>query len=174
MQNKNIKNKISFIIYKKGFTLVETLVALLILSLVFVSVISLMSSSIFSARYAKNEIKATYIAQEGIDYIRNLRDSIGFLQNDWNTFYSSIDTDCGHIDGCMINRPFLVGHFSNPSFIPVPVTPVSNLEFRNVINTECINVFAVCDELHITSTVYWKNGNVIKSRSLEATLTQWN
>lgn len=167
MQNKNTK-------YNKGFTLVETLVALLILSLVFTSVISLMSSTVFSARYAKNEIKAMYIAQEGIDYIRNLRDSIAFQQNDWASFSSDVNADCGVPDGCMINRPFLVGHFSSPQFIAATPLPNTQNNFVNIINTECIDIISTCDELKVISTVYWLNGSLIKSSSLETSLTRWN
>lgn len=167
MPNKNKK-------HNKGFTLIETLVALFILSLVFASVISLMSSTVFSARYAKNEIKAMYLAQEGIDYVRNLRDSIAFRQNDWASFSTDVNTDCGGPDGCIIDKPFLVGHFASPQFIPAPPLPTTQGSFLNVINTECVNVFATCDELKVTSTVYWRNGSLTKSRSLKTSLTQWN
>lgn len=167
MQNK-IKNN-------SGFTLIETLVALFILSLVITSVISLLSSNIFAARYAKNEIKATYIAQEGIDYLRNLRDSVAFLQNDWATFSSSVDTSCAGV-GCEIDKPFLLNSFLDLTVSPAqpPATPLLPGEFRNTIVTECVDIIATCDEIKITSTVEWENGEILKSRSIEASLTKWN
>lgn len=158
----------------KGFTLIETLVSLLILSLVITSVITLLSSSIFSARYAKNEIKAIYKAQEGVDYIRNLRDSIAFLQNDWLAFSDSLDVNCGTADGCIINKPFTTTSFVGLSVTAAPTTPLLPGEFRNVIKTECVDITSNCDELKIESTVYWQNGQVDKSRTLKASLTRWN
>lgn len=162
MQNKNIKTE-------KGFTLIETMVALLILSLVITSIISLLSSGIFAARYAKNEIRATYIAQEGIDYIRNVRDG-AFQRNDWATFANDIDDDCG-INGCIIVKPFI---FQSLTTEPASINPISQGEFRNIIYTECIDVLSTCDQIRVRSQVKWLNGDVEKTRELETYLTMWN
>ncbi len=70
----------------KGFTLVETLVALFILTLAVTALFALIANSFFSAQYAKNELAATYLAQEAVDYIRNDRDTTAFEQGDWKKF----------------------------------------------------------------------------------------
>jgi len=79
-----------------GFTLIETMVAVFILTLAFAGLLTLQSSSLFNARYARNEITANYLLQETADYIRNDRDTTAFLQKDsgggWAAFiakYSS-------------------------------------------------------------------------------------
>ncbi len=83
----------------KGFTLIETLVAILILSIAFNAVITLISNSIFSAQYARNQITAMYLAQEAVDHIRNDRDSHAFEKkdlSDWTNFldhYGSATND---------------------------------------------------------------------------------
>lgn len=187
MQNKYMKknNYIKNIMLKKqkrftqslskGFTLIETLVAIMILSLVITSVISLTSSSIFSARYAKNEIKAMYIAQEGIDYIRNLRDSLAFQQGSWATFTNDLNSQCGGVDGCTIKKPFLSGHFTSLQVSPAVTTPITkNGEFRNTINVECVTLLSSCDSVNIISKVEWRNGEVEKIKELKASLTMWN
>lgn len=70
----------------KGFTLLETLVAIFIMTIAFTALLSMMSTSMFSARYANNEITATYLAQEAIDYIRNDRDTTAFQGGNWVQF----------------------------------------------------------------------------------------
>lgn len=172
------KNKKDYVFkYRKnsncGFTLIETLVSLMILSLVITSIVSLLSSSIYSARYAKNETKAIYIAQEGIDYIRNLRDSIAFQQNDWTSFSSALDSNCSGA-GCIINRPFLINHFLALDVSPAPVGQILDGEFRNTIYSECVNLVGICDAVKIRSLVEWKNGSLEKSKELQVTLTMWN
>jgi type II secretory pathway pseudopilin PulG len=58
-----------------GFTLVETLVAILIFSISILSILSILASSIGDTTYAKDRIIAGYLAQEGIEYVRNIRDN---------------------------------------------------------------------------------------------------
>jgi type II secretory pathway pseudopilin PulG len=72
---KTIPNLVS------GFTLVETMVAVLILTLTIVSLMTVVANSLFAARYAGNEITASYLLQEAVDYIRNDRDTSVFLQS---------------------------------------------------------------------------------------------
>lgn len=97
---------------KSGFTLVETLVAIFILTVGITSVISLMTSSFFSAQYSNNEITGTYLAQEAMDYIRNNRDTTAFQSGDWVAFLGNFgygqggsggDIDCFTDDGCYLD-----------------------------------------------------------------------
>ena len=63
----------------KGFTLVEVIVSLGIISFVLVSVISAMSLSLTSAARSENNLIAANLAQEGLEIVRNLRDK------DWHS-----------------------------------------------------------------------------------------
>lgn len=62
-------------ILNKGFTLVETLVAISIFTLSMVAVLSVLVTSISNTSYAKRKMVASYLAQEGIEYVRNMRDN---------------------------------------------------------------------------------------------------
>lgn len=59
----------------QGFTLVETLVAVMLLSVAVVAPMSLASRSLGSAYYARDQITAFYLAQEAIEALRSIRDS---------------------------------------------------------------------------------------------------
>ncbi|MEK7659090.1 MAG: prepilin-type N-terminal cleavage/methylation domain-containing protein [Patescibacteria group bacterium] len=58
----------------KGFTLIEIIVALGLISLVSVSVMSAVSLSLTSAAKIKNDLIAAGLAQEGLEIVRNIRD----------------------------------------------------------------------------------------------------
>ena len=61
-------------IQKKGFTLIETLIAITVLLIAIVAPMSLASEGILAARLAQDQIVAFYLAQEGVEAVRNLRD----------------------------------------------------------------------------------------------------
>ncbi len=61
--------------YKKGFTLIETLVAISILAIAIVAPMTLASKTLFTAQYAKDQMVATQLAQEAIEIVRAKRDA---------------------------------------------------------------------------------------------------
>ena len=60
---------------QSGFTLVEMLVAVMILTLAVTALLSVSAGASGSARYAKNKITANWLAQQSLDYVRNTRDT---------------------------------------------------------------------------------------------------
>lgn len=60
---------------KRGFTLIETLVAIMLLSIAIVAPMALASKSLSTAYYARDQITAFYLAQEAIEALRSIRDS---------------------------------------------------------------------------------------------------
>ena len=60
---------------KSGFTLIETLVAITLLTVAITEPISLTTQSLQSAYYARDQITAFYLAQEAIEAVRSVRDS---------------------------------------------------------------------------------------------------
>jgi len=57
-----------------GFTLIETLVAISLVSVAIVAPMSLVSRSLASAFYARDQVTAYHLAQEGIEAVRAIRD----------------------------------------------------------------------------------------------------
>src|SRR5580704_9830149 len=72
-QNRKIKNKEN----KSGFTLVELLVAMSILSLAILATFGAVSNNLRASNFAQDQVTAYYLADEGIEYIHNLRDENG-------------------------------------------------------------------------------------------------
>ena len=74
---------------KKGFTLVETLVAITVLLLVIIGPMTIAQKGIQNAYYAKDQVTAVFLAQEAVEGIRQLRDEKGLAAYSGN---ASIDT----------------------------------------------------------------------------------
>ncbi|MDD5721147.1 MAG: hypothetical protein PHT16_01715 [Candidatus Pacebacteria bacterium] len=128
-----------------GFTLVETLVSISIFTMSILGLMSILASGISDVNYAKQKMTAEYLAQEGIEYVRNMRDTDVLYDTDgaqvgWNKFITSAP--------------------SLPSDFP---------GFTRMIQMATISA----DEVKITSTVTWNQGSGLKSMILSENLYNW-
>lgn len=87
---------------KKGFTLVETLVAISILMLSVTGPLYFASESLKAATYARDQITAFYLAQDAFEQIRAVRDNNTYNNVDW---LGGISSQCNSTTGCNID-PF--------------------------------------------------------------------
>jgi prepilin-type N-terminal cleavage/methylation domain-containing protein len=69
MINSRFKNK------QAGFTILESIVAILVLSLAISGVFASVQQSLSQTTIAKEEVQAFYLAQEAVEIIRNQRDA---------------------------------------------------------------------------------------------------
>lgn len=94
--------------YKRGFTLIETMVAVLLLTVALSALLGLTASSLFAARYARNEITANYLMEEVADYVRNDRDTMSIQDtsattgSDWTTFLAKYAVCTSANGGCFV------------------------------------------------------------------------
>lgn len=65
---------------QRGFTLVETLVAITIIATALVGPFYAVQQALNASRNARDQLIATSLAQEGIEYVRSIRDS-NYLYN---------------------------------------------------------------------------------------------
>lgn len=191
---KDIKNK------NGGFTLVEALTAIFILTFVVVGLMTVVSDSLFATKYARDEITANYLLQEAIDFVRNDRDTSVFLnvENDintaWTNFYTKYtNVGCNNTSvGCTIdvNVPSGSNIFTCSSddcrYLYLDETATSNSFYltnnhpsgksgktRTNFKRTLTVVSEGDDQLVVTAKVSWKNGNLNKSRVLTTTLSKW-
>lgn len=83
-----------------GFTLIESMVAISILFLAITGPLTLMNQSIISSRIARDRVRATYLAQEGVELARNFRDNEALLSTG-SSWLGTINTE-----GCVgVNSP---------------------------------------------------------------------
>lgn len=100
-----------------GFTLIETLVAISVLLLSILGPISFAAQGIQNTYYARDQIVAFYMAQEGIELIRAQRDNNALAGV--GSWLQGIDggTGCETANGCGIEA-------QNPTtFVPCGVSP---------------------------------------------------
>lgn len=92
LKHKKEKKSVST---SRGFTLIETMVAISILLMSMTSPIIIARQGMISARQARNSITAFYMAQDAIEYIRNVRDSNFLSGQPWLTsFDPCLDNLC--------------------------------------------------------------------------------
>lgn len=157
-----------------GFTLLETMVAIMLFIIALSALLALVRDSVTSASYTRNEVVATYLAQEGIDYIRNIRDQNVYVNptaSPWTDFVTEIKTNsgCGTSAGCYLN----LDNFSKltPCAIPCQTIQVSsdNKPFIRKITTMDIGT----DVLLVKVEVTWLNGTNTRTRTLTTSLYNW-
>ena len=136
-----------------GFTLVETLVAIAIFTASILAVMAVLANSISDTNYAKKKMTAAYLAQEGIEYVRNKRDTnMLFSVNGWEEFKSSF----------ALSSPGL--------FYPIP-TDSDFSDFKRTINADTTSFGN--DEVKITSKVEWTQGSGIYNITFSENLFNW-
>lgn len=76
----------------KAFTLIEALASIALITSIIIGPLTLMMNSIAYSRNAKDNLMSTLLAQEGVELIRNRRDSI--LISCLNSFNTAGDSTC--------------------------------------------------------------------------------
>lgn len=99
---------------QRGFTLMETLVAIAILLIAVVGPMSIIGRSLPQSAYARDHAIAINLAQEGIEAVRQKRDSN--MINDWNGIDTAWD------EGIVDNNNYFVDPRSSPMLISCGVS----------------------------------------------------
>ncbi|MBL7156294.1 MAG: prepilin-type N-terminal cleavage/methylation domain-containing protein [Candidatus Pacebacteria bacterium] len=163
MLNKNKKNnkkgqvKHHFLNVSKngaGFTIIEIMAVLLIISIGMVSIIGVISKIYSQGRYISSKLTAAYLAQEGIEIVRNIRDTNWIEGESWNNDIVVGDRQVDYNDQVLsAYQPDaflqLNGGFYNYG-------AGSNTKFKRKITIANPDV----DEILITVIVYWEDYEV--------------
>lgn len=87
------------IVRVRGFTLIETLVAVLLLSTAIAGPLTIASKGLSAALIARDQMIAFYLAQDAVEYVRYVRDSNKLDSDPWLTGLSA----CTGANGCTID-----------------------------------------------------------------------
>lgn len=174
---------------QKGFTLVETLVSLAIFTSAVVGMIVITSQGINDTVYAKNKLVATALSQEGIEIVRNIRDSslLASSTDGWTDFLATVspclsgmcDIDplfedlatidiaqCPTQDDCRLKRDVTLG---DPSYYRNQGSG-NESSFSRTIQINSLDA----DSVEIISTVSWVQGSGgVKEVESKEYLTNW-
>lgn len=89
--------------FKKGFTLVETLVAITVLLLVVIGPMTIAQKGIQNAQYANEQFTAVFLAQEAIEAMRQLRDDMALDAYHGDATVDTLDWSPNCTNGCIYN-----------------------------------------------------------------------
>ncbi len=159
-----------------GFTLIETMVAVSLLAVAIVAPMTLVSRSLAAAVYARDQVTAFYLAQEGIEAVRSVRDN-SILHN---AFLDENGTPVDIFEDIPLNSPFKVdARYRVASGVIQPCNGVCDSDPLELIEvgengtlygygsgidtrfTRTLNAYKVNgdpNEIRIDVTVKWKTG----------------
>lgn len=166
----------------RGFTLVETLVAISIFTMSILGLMSVLTSGIADTSYAKKKMVATYLAQEGIEYVRNIRDTnvIPGGASGWSAFTGYLGTGGCAVAaaGCYVNNMVLSqctgagGSCQNLSYDDTTGTYGYGGSTDSGFSRK-ITVTIGTNEVKIISTVSWTQGSGPQSITFSEYLYNW-
>ncbi len=186
-----------------GFTLVEVLISLLIFTVAITGVITVASQGSLNVNNAKNRVAATFLADEGIELVRAMRDtsvvravSGGRTESEgWDDFVMAhgagtpcstacdIDStntassdpfpDIANVQPCTI---FCLLNETSTGYYTSFDTGTPSIFSRSIVlkdATTGLDIISTTQEVRVESTVEWKEGLTTRSVTQTETLFNW-
>lgn len=180
-----------------GFTLVETLIAISIFSLSILALMAVLSQGISDTIYAKKKVIATYLAQEGVEYVRTLRDTYVLYsvsgQSGWDAFNTKLTetgANCDDSNGCYFDDQNLnymdqtvpiadISLIACVSDCPVLLYDETSGKYGYALGESSTYIRKIqisqinADETKIFSTVSWPQGSGVYQITFSENLFNW-
>ena len=177
-----------------GFTLIETMVAIAVLAIALVGPFTAVQSALTASYIARDELIASSLAQEGMEYIRSIRDNNYLPPNNrpWMTGLSSVScyapSPAGPSSYCTVD-PSLGDVNTNPSAVvaystlassPVLKVTTSGLYNHQGLGTNTafrrgvrITSLPSGREVRVSVTVSWTSAHQSYMVTVTDTLNDW-
>lgn len=154
--------------YNGGFTLIETMVAVSIITIGLISALALITSSLFYVSNIQDRLAAANLTAEGLEVVRNIRDNNWLQSLSWNNGLANGDYQVSY------NSIALLPYSGNPllfdsgsgiySYASGSATPyVRKISISNLSSYE----------IRVVSTVTWQKRGVTYNNSAEGHLFNW-
>lgn len=176
---------------QKGFTLIETLVAVAIFASAIAGLIAITAGGVANSNFVKNKFTAGYLALEGAELVHNIRDTVaisdstngwaevltalspctteeGCFIDTWNSFDPILTpTACDDGEGC----PNMSYNTESSQFNYGSSDPINNFQsiFKRTITVESISL----SEIRVTSRVDWLQGSEPHNVTYAYNLLNW-
>jgi len=183
----------------KAFTLIETLVAITILTLAVVGPMVTANRAIVASQTSRDQLTASYLAQEGVEYVRAMRDKEflatyppGDSSAAWNAFLGTgalvgIEDFClGPSNSCTLDPLRSMGYGSGFALntyagsAPLRITTADRYTQQNLVGstptpfTRTVQVVQLSStDERVVSTVSWTFHSTNYSVSITDHLTPW-
>ncbi len=154
---------------KRGFTLLEILFSLVIISAVIVGVFSLMSRTTAFLPTAANRLIAGYLSQEGIEIVRNLRDSNKLdPAKQWNYGLTDCTAGCEADYLSQTLTPWQAKYLRNDgNFYNYSASALTSFQRKITIDS------SGADVLKISVQVFWREKTLSHNISVIENLYKW-
>lgn len=157
---------------KKGFTLIEVITVLFVVSLGMIGVLSLIVQNIQSQSLNKDTLIAYQLAQEGVELIRQVRDTNWREGRAWDTNLAIGDYYMDYTDTIPSDAP--TKSYGNlrqnvdGMYLNNPLSTVAGTDFYRIISIKDQS-----PGMLVASTIYWSDHGRNYSYALEAVLYNW-
>jgi len=168
---------------QKGFTLVESLVAISILVTAVVGIMSAVQSGLSSYIFSKDQITAFYLAQEGFEQLRNMRDENRLNDRHWLSDIAEITSDpCYFGEACIVSpiEMTVATNCASPGSCP-KLRQSADLGFFGYNASWPLTIFQReieltsinSEEISVLITVYWSKGIINREFKVRENILNW-
>lgn len=168
----------------RGFTLLETLFAVIIFSFALVSLMTIAGKGVVATSSARDQLTAEFLAEEGIETVRNVRDS-NYVNNitPWDTgFNQCLNGSSCDVDYTAPGKPTIIACgtggcdgrilYNNLGVFRPDAGGTNPTTFWREITIENIGGGNGKQEV-VKSTVHWKQKNINRSLTLTTYMADW-
>jgi prepilin-type N-terminal cleavage/methylation domain-containing protein len=169
---------------QQGFTLIETLVAITILMLAITGPLTVAHKGLTSSVYARDQMIASYLAQDAIEYVKNIRDTDKLQGRSWlysfdansqhdcvtgNCTVDTVKSEIYHCSGACTTSGILytddtVGGYFHRTSSGVSTAGIAT-QFNRVVRITVASTSA--SEATLAVTVSWHNGTVANAVTID-------